>query len=65
MNNSPQLERALNASIAQVNAAGGNAVYLDMKGPPNDGCGGHPGVLGHAGMASMAIPQIADKMEWK
>ena len=37
MNNSPQLWGALNNSINAINAAGGNAVYLDLKGPPNDG----------------------------
>jgi len=64
MNNSPQLWAALNVTIAAINAAGGNAVYLDLKGPPNDGCGGHPGVLGHSAMSAMAIPQIAAKMGW-
>jgi lysophospholipase L1-like esterase len=65
MNNSPKLWAALNVSISAINAAGGNAIYLDLKGPPNDGCGGHRGVLGHKGMAEMAIPQIAEKMGWK
>lgn len=64
MNNSPQLWAALNVTIAAINAAGGNAVYLDLKGPPNDGCGGHPGVLGHSAMSAMAIPQIAAEMGW-
>lgn len=64
MNNGPQLQAALNVTIKAINAAGGNAIYLDLKGPPCDGCGGHPGVLGHAGMTTMAIPQISTKMGW-
>ena len=64
MNNSPALHDALAVAIAAVNAAGSNAVYLDLRGPPNDGCGGHPGVLGHSGMAALAIPAIAKVMGW-
>ena len=58
MNNGASLYNALQAAITAVNAAGGNAVYLDLRGPPNDGCGGHPGVQGHLQMAALAIPQI-------
>ena len=64
MNNGAPLFNALNAAITAINAAGGNAVYLDMRGPPNDGCGGHPGVLGHQQMAALAAPQIAKVMGW-
>ena len=32
MNNSPQLGAALNKSIAAINKAGGNAIYLNLKG---------------------------------
>ena len=41
-----------------------SAIYLDLRGPPNDGCGGHPGVAGHAGMAALAIPAIGAAMGW-
>ena len=47
MNNGANLYNALQSAISKINAAGGNAIYLDMRGPPNDGCGGHPGVEGH------------------
>jgi hypothetical protein len=60
-----RLGTALNKSITAINAAGGNAVYLNLIGPLIDGCGGHPGVLGHQGMAQMAIPQIGSKMGWQ
>ena len=36
----------------------------DMRGPPNDGCGGHPGVEGHKQMAALAQPQISKVMGW-
>ena len=64
MDGSAQLGSALNASIAAINAAGGNAIYLNLNGPPNDGCGGHPGLLGHEAMAAIAIPQISKVMAW-
>ena len=37
MNNGLPLYNSLQAAISAVNAAGGNAVYVDMRGPPNDG----------------------------
>ena len=64
MNNGAPLYNALQAAIAAINAAGGNAMYLDMRGPPNDGCGGHPGVEGHKGMFTLAQPVIAKAMGW-
>ena len=64
MNNGAPLFNALQAAITGINAAGGNAMYLDMRGPPNDGCGGHPGVEGHKGMAAMALPVIQKAMGW-
>ena len=64
MNNGQPLFNALAAAIAGINAAGGNAQFLDMRGPPNDGCGGHPGVLGHKGMFDLAQPVIAKAMGW-
>lgn len=42
MNNSPQLHDALQVAITAINAAGGNAIYLDLRGPPNDGASTHP-----------------------
>ena len=40
MNNGAPLHDALQVAIKAINAAGGNAIYLDLRGPPNDGCGG-------------------------
>ena len=59
-----ELYAVLNRTIDAINAAGGNATYLDLKGPVDDGCGGHPGQAGHAAMAAMAIPQIERAMGW-
>ena len=64
MNDGAPLTNALLAAIAGINAAGGNATFLDMRGPPNDGCGGHPGVAGHSAMFAMAKPQVAKVMGW-
>ena len=41
-----------------------SAIDLDLRGPPTDGCGGHPGVAGHAGRAALAIPAIGAAMGW-
>lgn len=64
MDDGAPLYNALQAAIRGINAAGGAATYLDMRGPPNDGCGGHPGVEGHSQMFAMAKPQIAKVMGW-
>ena len=64
MNNGEPLHDALLAAAAAINAAGGNATYLDIRFGPTDGCGGHPGVLGHAAMAKAAKPVIAQVMGW-
>lgn len=64
MNDSPNLYNCLQNATAQVKAAGIRAFYLDMRGPPNDGCAGHPGRQGHQDMFSMAQPQIAQAMGW-
>ena len=58
----------LNATLAAV--AGGKARglrvhFLDQMGPPRDGCAGHPGIGGHAGMASMALEPLITTMGWK
>ena len=44
MYNSDLLYDLLIAVVSEVNKAGGNAYYLDMRVSPIDGCGGHPGV---------------------
>ena len=64
MNNGAPLHDALQVAAAAINAAGGNATYLDMRAGPTDGCGNHPGVLGHAAMAKAAKPVIAAVMGW-
>jgi len=64
MNDGAPLNDALTTVISQLTAAGNKAYFLDLRGPPNDGCGGHPGVQGHRQMADMAIPQIAKVMGW-
>jgi hypothetical protein len=38
------LNDLLIAVVQEVNKAGGNAYYLDMRVSKMDGCGGHPGV---------------------
>lgn len=65
MNNGQPLYNALQAAITAINAAGGTAHYLDMRGPPLDGCGGHPGVAGHQQMYAMAMPTVAEVMGWQ
>jgi len=64
MNCSPKLKESLDMVISRLTARGNVAVYLDVCGPPNDGCGGHPGVLGHAAMFEKAKPQISAVMKW-
>jgi pectinesterase len=39
--------------------------YLDFMGAALDGCGSHPGVLGHQQMAAKATPIISAAMGWK
>ena len=64
MNCQEHLRIVLSETILALKAAGANAIFLDLCGPPNDGCGGHPGQLGHAGMAEQAIPVISKAMGW-
>ena len=64
MNCGAALNKSLQVAITSINSAGGNAHYLNMCGPPNDGCGGHPGVEGHAQMFDMALPQVKAVMGW-
>lgn len=59
-----RLHDTLQLIASDITTAGGNASFLDMRGPVFDGCGGHPGVGGHAAMAQLAIPQIARVMGW-
>lgn len=65
MNCGTPLRNCLDKIVSEINANNGNAVFLNLCGPPNDGCGGHPGVEGHKQMAAMAIPVIGTKMNWK
>jgi hypothetical protein len=64
MNCGDPLRTSLHNAITKINSRGGNAIYLDMCGPPNDGCGGHPGVVGHSQMFEKAKPVIASTMNW-
>jgi len=65
MNCGDVYKATLNEVVSRLNAkTPGTATYLDMCGPPNDGCGGHPGVQGHIGMFEKARPQIAKVMKW-
>jgi hypothetical protein len=57
-------QNATQAAIAQANAQGYNAHFLNMLVTPLDGCDGHPGRQGHANMAAAAQPQIAAVMGW-
>lgn len=64
MNNGDELYGCLASAIAYHNSHGGNAHYLDMRNLTQDGCGGHPGPIGHRQMADAAIPQIAAVLGW-
>eukprot|EP01127_Copromyxa_protea_P009358 TRINITY_DN2201_c0_g1_i1.p1 TRINITY_DN2201_c0_g1~~TRINITY_DN2201_c0_g1_i1.p1 ORF type:complete len:362 (-),score=75.30 TRINITY_DN2201_c0_g1_i1:17-1102(-) len=64
MNCKDALRNSLEVVIAQVNSKGGNAHFLDVCGPPTDGCGDHPGVEGHRQMFEKAKPQIAAVTGW-
>lgn len=64
MNTSPALVAALQAVTSGVAAAGGNATLLDLAGATQDGCGGHPGPVGHAQMAAAARAQVAAVLGW-
>ena len=55
---------AVNAAIAQASAEGLRASFLDMRNATADGCGGHPGPIGHWQMALQAAPQIKAAMAW-
>lgn len=57
------LNAVLNA-IATANAAGLTATFLDLRNGTTDGCGGHPGPIGHFQLASEAAPQIQAAMGW-
>jgi hypothetical protein len=52
------------AAVAQLKAAGVAAFLLNMTSGVTDGCGGHPGALGHRQMALQAAPQIQAAMGW-
>jgi lysophospholipase L1-like esterase len=51
--------------VAAVNAAGGNATYLELATPGLPlGCAGHPSPAMHAQMANLSIPVIQQVMGW-
>ena len=59
--------RPLNATLAAIAGAradGLDAHLLDMRNATLDGCGSHPGAVGHKAMALQAQPQIASVMNW-
>lgn len=65
MNCGDSLKHSLHAAITKFKARGGNVHFLDMCGPPNDGCGSHPGVVGHVEMFEKAKHVIASIMNWQ
>ena len=50
--------------VARTRALGLPVHSLNYMGAALDGCGGHPGVIGHAQMAAAAQPVIASVMGW-
>jgi len=64
MDCTPRLNASLQNVITKTAKKGLNPTYMNLCGPPNDGCGGHPGVLGHLQMAQLAVPIIKGKMGW-
>jgi GDSL-like Lipase/Acylhydrolase family len=64
MNNEPSLYSAVQNVIGNWTASGGVAHFVDLRGLTTDGCGGHPGVIGHQQMASKASEVIATAMGW-
>lgn len=55
---------AVQAALAQLTGAGVAASLLNMTAATLDGCGGHPGPIGHFEMAVAAKAQIAAAMGW-
>lgn len=55
---------AVQAAIAQATAAGLSASFLNMTNAHTDGCGFHPGPIGHWEMALQAAPQIKEELGW-
>jgi hypothetical protein len=55
---------AVQDAIALATATGLSAHFLDVNGTTLDGCGGHPGAVGHAQMADKAQPQISAVLGW-
>ena len=53
------------AAIAQARAEGIAATLLDLRNATTlDGCGGHPGVIGHFEIAQLAVAQISAVLGW-
>lgn len=55
---------AIRAAVAEYNAGGGAAHFLDLGLGAASGCYGHPSASDHAAMAALARPQIATVMGW-
>ena len=55
---------ALAAAVEELVASGVRALILNMTNGVLDGCGGHPGAVGHRQMALQAAPQISAAMGW-
>ena len=55
---------AVQAALAQLAGVGVAASLLNMTAATLDGCGGHPGPMGHFEMAVVAKGQIAEAMGW-
>ena len=64
MNNGENLRSALLAAASAINNTGGSAHYLDLRVGTTEGCGGHPGTVGHAAMFAAAQPVIQSVMGW-
>jgi hypothetical protein len=55
---------AVQAAIAQATALGISVSFLNMTKARTDGCGSHPGPIGHWEMALQAAPQIKQALGW-
>jgi hypothetical protein len=56
---------AVGQVVAAVNAAGGNATFIELATPGAPiGCAGHPSPAMHAAMAAIAAPVIAATLGW-
>ena len=56
---------AVRRVVAETAALGLPVAYLDLMGAELDGCGSHPGVVGHRQMADMAAPNVSAALGWR